>query len=76
MVEGAPDPRTGVATLSRTDMFAEKLLANADRWNEKSVASRDIIDLAMMVVMDGAASPPAHGRRCMKPTEHRRKRLT
>lgn len=56
-VEGAPDPRTGVATLSRTDMFVENLLANADRWNEKSVTSRDIIDLAMM--LDGWGSIPA-----------------
>ncbi len=36
-------------TLSRIDMFAEKLLANADRWADRSTASRDAIDLAMMV---------------------------
>ncbi|MES3020423.1 MAG: nucleotidyl transferase AbiEii/AbiGii toxin family protein [Pseudomonadota bacterium] len=48
-IEGTPDPYTGVPTLSRSDMYAEKLLANADRWNDKSVASRDIIDLAMML---------------------------
>ena len=48
-IEGAIDPVTKVPTLSRTDMYAEKLLANADRYHDKAVASRDIIDLAMMV---------------------------
>jgi Nucleotidyl transferase AbiEii toxin, Type IV TA system len=36
-------------TLSRIDLYAEKLLANADRWADRSTASRDAIDLAMMV---------------------------
>jgi hypothetical protein len=48
-IDGCVDPVTGVPTLSRTDMYAEKLLANADRYNDKAVASRDIIDLAMMI---------------------------
>jgi hypothetical protein len=48
-IQGEVDPKTGVPTLSRLDMYAEKLLANADRYRDKSVASRDIIDLAMMV---------------------------
>jgi hypothetical protein len=48
-IDGVVDPVTGVPTLSRTDMYAEKLLANADRYNDKAVASRDIIDLAMMI---------------------------
>jgi len=39
----------GVPLLSRADMYAEKLLANADRFNDKSVLSRDIIDIAMMI---------------------------
>lgn len=38
-----------VPTLSRQDMFAEKLLANADRGSDKAAMSRDIIDLAMMI---------------------------
>lgn len=37
-----------VQTLSRVDLFAEKILANADRFNDEAVASRDLIDLAMM----------------------------
>lgn len=48
-IDGAVDPVTGVPTLARNDMYAEKLLANADRYRDKAVASRDIIDLAMMV---------------------------
>lgn len=38
----------GVATLTPLDMAASKLLANADRWLDDSVFSRDLIDLAMM----------------------------
>ncbi|GGY51207.1 nucleotidyl transferase AbiEii/AbiGii toxin family protein [Pseudoduganella albidiflava] len=48
-IDGAINPETGVPTLSRADMYAEKLLANADRYRDKAVASRDIIDLAMMI---------------------------
>lgn len=38
----------GVQTLAPVDLAAEKLLANADRWRDDSVYSRDLIDLAMM----------------------------
>lgn len=48
-IEGTMNPATGVPTLARADMYAEKLLANADRYRDKAVASRDIIDLAMMI---------------------------
>lgn len=48
-IEGSMNPATGVPTLGRSDMYAEKLLANADRYRDKAVASRDIIDLAMMM---------------------------
>ncbi len=48
-LSGEIDPRFGVPTLSRSDMYAEKLLANADRYNDVSVMSRDIIDLAIMI---------------------------
>lgn len=44
---GRADSVCGVATLSRLDLAAEKLLANADRWADGSVFSRDLIDLAM-----------------------------
>jgi len=39
----------GVPMLSRIDPYAEKLLANSDRWADSSVLSRDIIDLAIMI---------------------------
>ena len=37
-----------VATLNFSDSCAEKLLANADRWLDKSIESRDLIDLAIL----------------------------
>lgn len=46
--EPLPEDRIcGVATLRPVDLAAEKLLANADRWRDDAVHSRDIIDLAM-----------------------------
>jgi hypothetical protein len=36
-----------VPCLNQIDSFAEKLLANSDRWNDSSVESRDLIDLAI-----------------------------
>jgi hypothetical protein len=38
----------GITTLSRADLAACKLLANADRWRDDSVFARDAIDLAML----------------------------
>lgn len=38
----------GVKTLTTIDMGATKFLANSDRWNDRSVFSRDLIDLAML----------------------------
>ncbi|WP_231514385.1 nucleotidyl transferase AbiEii/AbiGii toxin family protein [Mycobacterium sp. URHB0044] len=45
---GGDDQVCGVATLTRLDTASSKLLANADRWADRSVFSRDLIDLAMM----------------------------
>lgn len=53
-ITGGMDPMLGVPTLARADMYAEKLLANADRCGDLSVASRDAIDLAMMIAHWGA----------------------
>jgi predicted nucleotidyltransferase component of viral defense system len=39
---------TQLPCLSEIDRFAEKLLANADRWNDESIESRDLIDLAVL----------------------------
>lgn len=45
---GDGDRVCGIQTLAPIDLAAEKLLANADRWANVSVYSRDLIDLAMM----------------------------
>ena len=37
-----------VSTLTRIDMAATKLLANSDRWADRGVFSRDVIDLAIL----------------------------
>jgi len=44
---GPNDQVAGIATLTFTDLLAEKLLANADRWADSSTFARDLIDLAM-----------------------------
>ena len=44
----ASDEICGIATLTPLDMLTSKLLANADRWRDDAVFSRDVIDLAMM----------------------------
>lgn len=38
----------GVPVLSRESLFAEKLLANADRYGDKTALSKDILDLVVM----------------------------
>jgi hypothetical protein len=48
-LRGDTQTKLPVTTLSRTDLFAEKLLANADRFNDEAVKSRDLIDLAVMI---------------------------
>jgi len=45
---GPADRVCGVESLTPLDLAASKLLANADRWADNSVFSRDLIDLAMM----------------------------
>jgi hypothetical protein len=45
---GTEDVICGVATLTPLDQAASELLANADRWMDTAVYSRDLIDLAMM----------------------------
>lgn len=45
---GGNDRVCGVSTLTPLDMATSKLLANADRWSDDGVFSRDVIDLAMM----------------------------
>lgn len=45
---GEADRICGIYTLTPLDLAAGKFLANADRWADDSVHSRDLIDLAMM----------------------------
>lgn len=44
----ADDEVCGIATLSRVDMAASKLLANSDRGLDDSTWNRDMVDLAML----------------------------
>ena len=48
-LSGDFDERFGVPVLSTADLYAEKLLANADRGLDRSTMSRDLIDLSMMM---------------------------
>ncbi len=56
-IEGEIEPAFGVPVLGRSDMYAEKLLANDDRQGDRQSMHRDIIDLAMMI--EGWGSIPA-----------------
>lgn len=58
-LQAQTQPGIPILTLSQVDMFAEKLLANTDRWADRSTTSRDIIDLAMMVHHWGPIPPSA-----------------
>ena len=48
-VSGGRQPGLEVPFLDERSCFAEKFLANADRWNDESFMSRDVIDLAYML---------------------------
>lgn len=52
-LSGALIERLHVPCLDRNCCFAEKLLANADRGLDESVASRDVIDIAYMIEARG-----------------------
>lgn len=56
---GALSPELNVPLLMVDDMFTEKLLANADRCFDRSVAYRDAIDLGRLVEANGATIPQA-----------------
>lgn len=48
-LDGGDAMLCGVPLLNRTDLYAEKLLANADRGLDTSTLHRDLIDLCVMV---------------------------
>ncbi|MGB7542557.1 MAG: nucleotidyl transferase AbiEii/AbiGii toxin family protein [Burkholderiales bacterium] len=54
-VTGSMEGSLGVPCLDENSCCAEKFLANDDRWNDESVLSRDVIDLAFMVEGWGTA---------------------
>lgn len=53
-LDGAMDENLRVPVLCRQDLFAEKLLANADRCMDRATSYRDAIDLGMLVEAYGA----------------------
>lgn len=58
-LQGRFDDDLGVPALVCDDMFAEKLLANADRCQDRAVAYRDAIDLGMLICAFGKIPPEA-----------------
>lgn len=52
-LEGQADSGLGVPRLIAADPVAEKLLANADRCQDRSTAYRDAIDLGMIALRSG-----------------------
>lgn len=76
-VSGGMIPELPVPVLTRSDLIAEKLLANADRWSDASILYRDIIDLAAMTAVWGpipdqawAKAREAYGASVDKAYEH------
>lgn len=61
-LDGGMNERFKVPTLSRRDMFAEKLLANADRGRDPTSMHRDIIDLGMMIARWGPIPEAARAK--------------
>lgn len=47
-IEGEENSSLSVPTLTRLDFFTQKLLSNVDRWADRGVKSRDMIDLLVM----------------------------
>lgn len=53
-----------ISVLSRNDLYAEKLLANADRGLDSSTLQRDMIDLCMMIHSWGPIPPSSLNKAC------------
>lgn len=58
-LSGNCDPELNCPLLTLDDQFTEKLLANADRCHDASVAYRDAFDLGMLVVGNNGTMPEA-----------------
>lgn len=61
-IGGSVDPVLKVPLLAVEDQFAEKLLANADRYMDRSVACRDAIDLGYLVRNTGSIPSVSIGK--------------
>ncbi|RWC60607.1 nucleotidyl transferase AbiEii/AbiGii toxin family protein [Mesorhizobium sp.] len=61
-LQGHYDHDLNVSTLIPADMFAEKLLANADRCQDRATAYRDAIDLGMLIGAYGEIPIEALGK--------------
>ncbi|RWC26195.1 MAG: hypothetical protein EOS27_25955 [Mesorhizobium sp.] len=61
-LQGHYDRDLNVSTLIPADMFAEKLLANADRCQDRATACRDAIDLGMLIGAYGEIPIEALGK--------------
>ncbi|NYT73750.1 hypothetical protein HZU72_15135 [Halomonas sp. QX-2] len=55
----------GVPLITRNDAYAAKLLANADRWGDRAVLSREILDIAAMINGWGAIPTEAENKAVM-----------
>mgnify|MGYP003647721203 CR=1 FL=1 len=55
----------GIPLITRNDAYATKLLANADRWGDRAVLSRDILDIAAMINGWGAIPTEAEKKAVM-----------
>jgi phosphoglucomutase len=61
-LQGQFDDDLDIPALIPADMFAEKLLANADRCQDRATAYRDAFDLGMLVKAYGKIPADALGK--------------
>lgn len=76
-VTGSMESSLGVPCLDQNSCFAEKFLANSDRWNDESFLSRDVVDLAFMIRLGQGILPEGPCRRanCLWRIHNRRRAL-
>jgi hypothetical protein len=59
---GTRPPWSPADCLAMVDCYAEKLLANSDRWADRQILSRDLLDLAALRAHHGPIPPEAWGK--------------
>ncbi len=65
-LDAVPLSELPVPALDPISCFAEKFLANSDRWADQSVLSRDVIDLAFMIRSWGVEAAVAGRKRAFE----------